>query len=77
MLECRDKSLYTGITNDVERRLVAHNGKKGGRYTRSRVPVRLVHLEKKRTRSSALVREAQIKCLTRQAKVQLIQNARR
>jgi len=58
MLRCRDKSLYTGITNDVERRLAAHAAGRGGAYTRSRRPVRLVYREGAKDRSAALRREA-------------------
>ena len=46
MVSCSDNTLYTGITNDLERRMAAHNaGKDGARYTRSRLPVSLVYLE--------------------------------
>lgn len=72
VVRCRDGSLYTGITNDLERRLRAHNGAKGGKYTRSRAPVTLVYAEKKRTRATASRRENQIKALGRAAKIVLI-----
>ena len=72
MMECRDKSLYTGITNDLERRLAAHNDKKGGRYTRAHAPVKIVYSEVCENRSQALKREYQIKSLERSQKLALI-----
>jgi putative endonuclease len=60
-VRCRDGSIYTGITTDVARRIKTHNTGKGGAYTRSRRPVRLVFRETHPSRSSALKREAQIK----------------
>lgn len=60
-VRCRDGSLYTGITTNVARRVKTHNAGKGGSYTRSRKPVRLVFREAHPTRSSALKREAEIK----------------
>ena len=63
MVRCADRSLYTGITNDLERRLMQHNGKMwgGARYTRAKGPVELVYIEKYETRSDASKREYQIK----------------
>ncbi len=61
LLRCRDGSLYTGVTTDVPRRLRQHEHGKGGAYTRSRLPVRLLYQENHSDRSSALRREAQIK----------------
>ena len=72
LLRCRDGSLYTGITNDLARRLAAHRAGKASAYTRSRRPLRLVYREAARDRSAALRREAAIKRLTRKAKLQLI-----
>jgi putative endonuclease len=72
LLRCRDGSLYTGITNDIARRLAAHRAGKASAYTRSRRPLRLVYRESARDRSAALRREAAIKRLTRQAKLELI-----
>ena len=63
MLECADGSLYTGMTNDVERRLTAHQQGKGARYTRARLPVKLVYQEPANNRSAAARREYQIKRL--------------
>ena len=72
LLRCRDGSLYTGITNNLARRLAAHRAGTASAYTRSRGPVRLVYRELARDRGAALRREAAIKRLTRQAKLELI-----
>jgi len=61
IVECNDKSLYTGITTDVKRRLREHNAGKGSRALRGKLPAVLVYREKMKSRSSALKREAQIK----------------
>ena len=71
MVECSDGTLYTGWTNDIGKRLQAHNAKKGAKYTRSRTPVKLVYLEKSDTRQQAMQREAQITRLSRYEKEQL------
>ena len=75
VLRCRDGSLYTGISTDVERRVATHNAGKGARYTRPRLPVALVHLERKRSRGSALKREAAIKALSRAEKMSMLNAA--
>lgn len=73
ILECKDRSLYTGITTDVERRVREHNaGKLGARYTRTRRPVQLVYFEELDNRSNASKREWEIKKLNRQQKNSLI-----
>lgn len=72
ILSCADGSLYTGWTNDLERRLAAHNAGKGGKYTRARRPVTLVYSESYETKEEAMSREAKIKQLTRAEKLQLI-----
>ena len=72
VLRCADGSLYTGITNDLTRRLAAHRAGTASRYTRSRRPVRLVYRERRRSRSAALKREAAIKRLPRAAKLRII-----
>ena len=72
MLRCCDGSLYTGYTDDIERRLKAHQSGKGAKYTRSRLPVVLVYQEELLDKSDALRREAAIKRLTRQQKLALI-----
>lgn len=76
LLRCRDGSLYTGITNDLPRRLKAHMAGKASRYTRSRLPVRVVYTEPQSTRSLALRREAAIKKLRREQKDLLIGSRR-
>ncbi|MDP2783572.1 MAG: GIY-YIG nuclease family protein [Sulfurimicrobium sp.] len=71
LLECADGTLYTGITNDLEKRLAAHNGGTASKYTRSRLPVRQVYAEAHPDRSTASRREAEIKKLSRSAKLAL------
>ena len=63
MLECGDGSLYTGWTNDLARRLAAHQSGRGAKYTRGRAPVRLVYAEQCTDKSAALRREAAVKAL--------------
>ena len=71
MLRCRDGSLYTGSTTDVERRRALHNAGKGAKYTRRHGPVEVVYREACADRSAALRREAAIKRLTRSEKLAL------
>lgn len=73
ILRCRDGSLYTGITTDVERRLEAHRCGKGAKYTRGRGPLELVYREQCGDHSDALRRELEIKALTREEKLILIE----
>jgi putative endonuclease len=73
LLRCGDGSLYTGYTDDVERRLAVHQSGKGAKYTRSRLPVELVYSEELPDKSAALRREAAIKKLTREKKLALIE----
>ena len=72
ILRCRDGSLYTGITTDVERRLEAHRRGKGAKYTRGRGPLELVYREECGDHSAALKRELEIKALPRAKKQELI-----
>lgn len=72
LLRCSDGSLYTGITNDLPKRLKAHAAGKASKYTRSRLPVKLVYSEPKRSKSAALKREAAIKRLRRAEKDRLV-----
>lgn len=72
IIECADGTFYTGWTVNVEKRLQAHNAKKGAKYTKTRVPVRLVYVEKFSTKRFAQQREYAIKRLTRAKKVALI-----
>ena len=77
ILRCRDGSLYTGWTNDLEKRLAAHNAGLGGKYTRSHRPVELAYHESYPTREEAMRREVQIKRLSREEKLSLIAGARK
>jgi len=72
ILECLDKSLYTGITTDIERRFKEHLLGKGGSYTRSHKPVKILFKERHKNRSSALKREFQIKGWGKPKKLALI-----
>lgn len=74
IVRCSDGTLYTGWTNDIERRLAAHNDGSGAKYTRGRAPVRLVHCEEFATREEAMSREFAIKRMRRAAKEELITN---
>jgi putative endonuclease len=71
ILECADGTLYTGITNDVERRLLRHGRGLASKYTRARRPVRLVHAEAFPGPAEAARREAQIRKLPREKKLAL------
>jgi putative endonuclease len=73
ILMCADGTLYTGWTNNLEKRLRAHNAGTAAKYTRSRLPVRLAHVESFPTRSEALRRERAIQKLSRAAKLRLLQ----
>ena len=72
MLECSDGTLYTGYTVDLDHRLAMHNAGKASRYTRCRLPARLVYYESFATKSEAMKRECAIKRLTRSQKLALI-----
>lgn len=72
ILRCKDNTLYTGWTNDIEHRLAAHRAGKGAKYTKGRGPLVLVYLESLENKSEALKREAAIKALTRTEKLVLI-----
>ena len=76
LLRCGDDSLYTGITNDLTRRVKQHNAGTASRYTRSRLPVKLVYQEQQASRSLALKREFAIKSLSRKTKNSLVQSAK-
>jgi len=73
LLHCADDTLYCGITNDMEKRLAAHNAGEGAKYTRGRLPVRVVYSESCADKSAALKRELQIKRKPRSAKQALLQ----
>ncbi len=72
MVKCADNSLYTGITNDVDARIIQHNLGKGAKYTRSRLPVKLVFTECAENKGEALCREIQIKKLSSLQKRELV-----
>lgn len=74
ILLCSDGTLYTGMTDHMDRRLKAHNEGKGAKYTRGRGPVTLVYRETCESRSGALKREYVIKRLSREKKLALIKN---
>jgi putative endonuclease len=73
ILECADGTLYTGYTTDIEKRLATHNSGKASKYTRCRLPVRLVYLEECKDKEAAMSREWHIKQLSRVAKLRLIE----
>ena len=77
IVECADGTLYTGITNDLQRRLRQHDAGTASRYTRSRLPVRLVHREARRDKSAALKQEHRVKSLSRSAKEAYIAGVKR
>lgn len=72
VVRCRDDTLYTGYTNDVEKRMDAHNRGHGAKYTRGRGPVTLVFVEPLATKEAALRREIAIKRMSRAAKEQML-----
>lgn len=72
ILSCADGTLYTGWTNNLERRLAAHNAGRGSKYTRSRLPVTLAYCEEHETKEEAMSREYAIKRMTRAQKQKLI-----
>lgn len=72
IVECADRSLYTGYTTDVKARIRKHNSGKGAKYTRSRLPVKLVYYEEYETKREAMSREYYIKQMSRKSKLDLI-----
>ncbi len=72
ILECGDKSLYTGWTNNLAKRVVAHQAGKGGKYTRAHLPVKLVYYEEYETKEEAMRREYYIKQLNKVDKLSLV-----
>ena len=71
MLKCKDGTYYTGYTNDLEKRVQAHNEGKGAKYTKGRGPVELIYFEEYEDKSIAMRREWEIKRLTRSQKEEL------
>lgn len=72
LLRCSDGTLYCGWTDNIEKRLAAHNSGKASKYTRSRLPVKLVYFETFDTKQEAMSREARIKQLSRREKLALV-----
>jgi putative endonuclease len=72
LIECRDRTIYTGITTDIQRRFKEHDSGKGGAYTRSKKVKKVLYTEQYIDRSSALKREAEIKSWRREKKLTLI-----
>ncbi|MDQ0350379.1 putative endonuclease [Alkalibacillus filiformis] len=72
MLRCKDGSLYTGYTNDVESRVAKHQTGEAAKYTRAKLPVQLVYQEEFETRSEAMKREVAIKKLSKREKEELV-----
>lgn len=72
ILFCEDGSLYTGVSNNVNQRFSDHKNGKGGRYTRSHKPVKLVYQENCGTKSEALKRERQVKGWSREKKIRIL-----
>ncbi|MEA2110195.1 MAG: GIY-YIG nuclease family protein [Pseudomonadota bacterium] len=72
ILRCSDGTLYTGITNDLEKRIESHSNGQGSKYTRSRLPVELVYLEQAGNRGEATRRELEIKDLSRGDKMKMV-----
>lgn len=77
ILKCKDDTFYTGYTKDLKERVKIHNAGKGARYTRSRLPVKLVYYESFKTIREAYQREVNIKKLSREAKRKLIKISKR
>ena len=76
ILRCNDDRLYTGWTNNLEKRIKAHSHGKGAKYTRARVPVELVYFEVFEDKIEAMKREYAIKQLKRKEKLELIKNSK-
>lgn len=72
IVECKDGTLYTGWTNNLKKRIEMHSNGKGAKYTRGRGPVKLVHYEEFEEKTDALKREYEIKQMTRDKKILLI-----
>ena len=77
ILRCSDGSLYTGTTNDIDRRVKMHNAGQGAKYTKTRRPVTIVFQKKRMTRSQALIRECAIKSLPKKEKEALVSKRRK
>lgn len=73
ILKCSDNTLYTGYTNNLNKRLETHNSGQGAKYTRGRLPVKIVYYEQFETKNEAMKREYYIKQLSREEKMKLIE----
>lgn len=76
ILKCSDGSLYTGWTNNLEKRIEDHNTGRGAKYTKARRPVVLVYYEEFPTKQEAMKREWEIKQLSRKEKLSMIENSK-
>jgi len=74
LLKCKDNTFYCGYTNNLEKRIKTHNVGKASKYTRARLPVKLIYVEELSSKSSALKREYAIKQLSRKDKEELVKN---
>lgn len=72
MVRCSDDSLYCGVTNNIRKRVATHNDGRGAKYTRARLPVKLVYTEKALNQSQALIRECEIKRLNKAQKEEMV-----
>lgn len=72
MVKCSDGTLYTGWTNNLEKRVACHNAGKGAKYTKTRLPVELAYFEEFPTKEEAMRREYEIKQMGRKRKLELI-----
>ena len=77
LIQCEDRSIYTGITTDVSRRFLEHKNKKGGHYTSSHIVEKIIYTEQCKTKSAALIREAEIKSWNREKKLKLADKKRK
>lgn len=74
MLQCSDDTFYIGWTNNLEKRIEAHNEGKGAKYTKGRLPVKLVYFETFATKEEAMSREWHLKKLSKAEKMELLNN---
>ena len=72
IVKCSDNTCYTGVTNNIEKRIEAHNSGKGSKYTKARIPVTLVWMSESKEKSEAFILEYKIKQLTRKQKLEMI-----
>ena len=75
ILKCADGTLYTGWTNNLDKRIDKHNAGNGAKYTRGRLPVEMLYFEAFETKEEAMSRESKIKCMNRSQKIELIKKS--